>query len=195
MRVLYLGPQREQMMRFIASTGDEVVQADDAMRLADRRLRAADFIVSYGYRHLLAHAIVTRFAGRAVNLHISLLPWNRGADPNLWSILEDTPKGVSIHYIDSGIDTGDVVAQRAVELVPADTLRSSYQRLEREIEQLFVECWPELRAGRARGRSQRSGGSFHRAADRTAIEHLLAKGWDTPVSDLVGKVQRQGLQT
>ena len=195
MRVLYLGPPRKQMTSFIASAGDEVVRAEDPMNADDARLVAAEFIVSYGYRHLLARELVARFARRAVNLHISLLPWNRGADPNLWSFLEDTPKGVTIHYLDSGIDTGDIVAQRAVEHLPTDTLRTSYQRLEREIERLFFESWAQLRAGRAGARAQRPGGSFHRAADRAAVEYLLARGGDTPAAQLIGRVQREGLQT
>ncbi|MCL0081308.1 hypothetical protein M1N64_03665 [Peptococcaceae bacterium] len=48
-----------------------------------------------------------KFQGRAINLHISFLPWNRGADPNFWSFIENAPVGVSIHYLDEGIDTGD----------------------------------------------------------------------------------------
>lgn len=194
MRVLYLGPQREQMIRFIAATGDEVMQANDAVNEGDVRLDATDFIVSYGYRHVLGRDVVARFARRAVNLHISLLPWNRGADPNLWSFLDSTPKGVTIHYIDSGIDTGEIVAQRPVEPLPADTLRTSYQRLEREIERLFCDVWPQLRDGRAAASPQGPGGSFHRAADRASVEHLLTKGWDTPIAHLVAKVQREGLQ-
>src|SRR5262245_33931924 len=78
MKILYLGPARGVMLDFIAAAGDEVVQTEDAITAGDVRLDAAGFIVSYGYRHLLAREIVTAFARRAVNLHISLLPWNRG---------------------------------------------------------------------------------------------------------------------
>jgi methionyl-tRNA formyltransferase len=195
MRILYLGPLHKEMAGFIATGGDEVVQTEESVQPGDAQLGAADFIVSYGYRHLLRREIVAQFAKRAVNLHISLLPWNRGADPNLWSFLEDTPKGVTIHYIDSGIDTGDVVAQRAVEHLSMDTLRTSYLRLEREIERLFRECWPRLREGKVDASRQRPGGSFHRTADRAAVQHLLVQGWDTPVANLIGRAQREGLKT
>jgi len=40
------------------------------------------------------------------------------ADPNVWSFIEKTPKGVSIHYLDAGIDTGDIIAQKLVETNP-----------------------------------------------------------------------------
>ena len=49
-----------------------------------------------------------------INLHISYLPYNRGAHPNFWSFVENTPSGVSIHQVDSGIDTGKIVIQKQI---------------------------------------------------------------------------------
>ena len=187
MKILYLGPKREKFAAFLLSFDDEVVHVDSAMTERDELLESADFIVSYGYRYLLPKAVTFKFARRAINLHISLLPWNRGADPNLWSFLENSPKGVTIHYIDEGIDTGDILAQKYVDYVLTDTLRTSYQRLENEIEQLFFENWPQIRAGRTNAVPQPQGGSFHRLRDSSVVEHLLTHGWDTPVVNLVGK--------
>ena len=61
-----------------------------------------DFIISFGYRHIIKEDIIDKFINKIINLHISYLPYNKGADPNLWSYLENTPKGVTIHYIDKG---------------------------------------------------------------------------------------------
>jgi len=73
---------------------------------------------------------------RAINLHPSLLPWNRGAHSNFWSFLEDTPKGVTIHIIDEGIDTGDILLQKKIKFDQSkETLRSSYGRLQQELQQ------------------------------------------------------------
>ena len=127
MKLLYLGPLREHIFDFLRSMGDEVMHCEGAVD--DARVEQAGFIVSYGYKHILSPEITSRFSGKAINLHISLLPWNRGADPNLWSFLEDTPKGVTIHYIDPGIDTGDILAARVVAPAIDDTLRTSYLRL------------------------------------------------------------------
>ena len=130
-----------------------------------------------------------------MNFHISLLPWNRGADPNLWSFLEDTPKGVSIHYIDDGIDTGDILAQREVPHQREDTLRTSYDRLSETMLTLFKEVWPTLRAGMITAFPQPREGSFHRLRDKVPYEHLLTKGWDTPVADIIGKaIQGRGMK-
>ena len=73
-------------------------------------------------------------------------------------MLEATPAGVTIHYIDAGVDTGDVIAQREVALADDDTLATAYAKLQDAMAALFREQWPAIRAGtrRARGRSRRA---------------------------------------
>lgn len=99
-----------------------------------------DFLISFGYRYILKKDIIDLFPNKIINLHISLLPYNRGADPNLWSYLENSPKGVTIHKIDKGIDTGDILLQKEVkDNIEADTLKTSYDRLIHKIVILFNE--------------------------------------------------------
>ena len=189
MRVLLLGPLRAHMVEFLESFGDDVTTSEKRVVAESVILESIDFIVSYGYTHILEPEVLERFPRRIVNLHIALLPWNRGTDPNLWSFLEDTPKGVSIHYVDRGVDTGELLAQREVEFDERETLRTSYDKLSATIEDLFREVWPEIRAGSRGSEPQRGKGSHHRAKDRKAVEHLLTEGWDTPVSKLAGRVR------
>jgi methionyl-tRNA formyltransferase len=184
MKVLFLGPGDSAVLDFLKSAESQVVQTADRLDEAFLDRNAADFLVSHGFRHILGPDVLNRFPRRAVNLHISYLPWNRGADPNLWSFLENTPKGVSIHYLDAGIDTGDVIAQKLVEFEASETLRSSYARLQAEIARLFAEHWSRIRTGSCGAAKQAGAGSFHRVADREKVVHLLTNGWDTPVADL-----------
>lgn len=184
MKILFLGPVDSAVLDFLKSTESQVVQTADPLDEASLDRHAADFLVSHGFRHILRPDVLDRFPRRAVNLHISYLPWNRGADPNLWSFIENTPKGVSIHDLDAGIDTGDVIAQRLVEFGSAETLRSSYSRLQAEIARLFAEHWSRIRTGHCSATKQVGPGSFHRLADREKVVHLLTNGWDTPVADL-----------
>ncbi|MFN6960931.1 MAG: formyltransferase family protein, partial [Rhodocyclaceae bacterium] len=109
------------------------------------------------------------------------LPWNRGADPNLWSFIEDTPKGVTIHYLDEGIDTGDIVVQKQATFSENDTLRTSYDKLQKEIQQLFRDNWASIRQGKCGRKKQEGKGTFHLLKDRERISHLLTNGWDTPI--------------
>ena len=144
-----------------------------------------DFIISYGYRYIIDREVIAKFPKKIINLHISYLPWNRGSDPNLWSFLEDTPKGVSIHFIDEGIDTGDLIAQQLIESQPNDTLRSSYNRLIESVERLFMKEWFQICSGNVHGKPPSGKGTYHSRLDIKTVEHLLIKGWDTPVNQLV----------
>jgi methionyl-tRNA formyltransferase len=186
MKILYLSPHKH-LIEFLQSNGDEVVQTVD--RLTDEATEGVDFIVRYGYRHKISEEITDRFRGRSINLHISYLPYNRGADPNLWSFLEDTPRGVTIHYLDAHIDTGDIIAREEVEFnIETDTLRSTYRRLSEAIEALFCRVWPGVRAGTAKSLPQLT---YHRAGDKDRYAHLLTRGWDTPIKDILGKAKER----
>ena len=190
MNILLLGPYRKDLIDFLSSFGDEVVTREAPLDSDSKCLCNIDFIISYGYQHILKEDVLDKFSNKAINLHISLLPWNRGADPNLWSFLEDTPKGVTIHYIDYGIDTGDILAQQEVDYMPEDTLRTSYERLSKTIEELFRKVWPNIRSGNQKLISQPKEGTYHRLSERAAFEYLFTKGWATPVADLIGKAKR-----
>jgi methionyl-tRNA formyltransferase len=122
-----------------------------------------------------------------INLHISYLPWNRGADPNLWSFLEKTPSGVSIHQIDEGVDTGPILAQIPVDQdLKTGTLASSYEKLVAEIEILFFRILPGILNQEIKPKKQEPGGSFHKIKDKDAYLELLHSGWNTPLRDIWG---------
>ena len=187
MKILLLGPERPELEEYLASFGDELVRAEKMLTPKSAKLRGVDWLVSYGYRYIIKPEVLDLLPGRAINLHISYLPFNRGADPNLWSFLEDSPKGVTVHQIDQGLDTGDILAQEPVVMESQDTLSSSYDRLSMAMLNLFRRVWPEIRTGKLVGRKQLDGGSAHCAKDKTTYEHLLVTGWDTPVKELMGK--------
>jgi methionyl-tRNA formyltransferase len=187
MNVLLLGPERRTIMSYITTLGDRVKSTDEKITPDDEIVRWAEFLISYGYRHIIRPDVLDLFPHRAINLHISYLPWNRGADPNLWSFLDDTPKGVTIHYLDEGLDTGDILARQEVMHHHNDTLRTTYDKLTEIIELLFMQVWPDIQSGRQKSFPQEPGGTMHKLKDRKKIEHLLQQGWDTPVAELIGK--------
>lgn len=192
MKILFLGPDDSPVLDFLRKRESSVVQTEAKLNLSSLKIDSVDFLVSYSYRHIIKADILRLFPNRAINLHISLLPWNRGADPNLWSFLEGTPKGVSIHYLDEGLDTGDIIVQREVFFDEnQDTLASSYKKLQMEIQQLFYESWDSIRAGTSQRVPQRGSGSFHRSSDKIRVEHLLQPlGWDTPIKAVIGKAAK-----
>ncbi|WP_298820067.1 formyltransferase family protein [Chloroflexus sp.] len=173
MTILFLGPGESPLVEWLKSIGEEVIATTEPVDLALVMALSPDFIVSYGYRHIIKKDVLALYQNRAINLHISYLPWNRGADPNFWSFVEDTPKGVTIHYLDEGVDTGDIIAQRKVTFSETDTLRTSYDKLQAEIQALFKEHWLDIRSGSCNRHKQQGKGTYHRMKDKTALLYLL----------------------
>jgi methionyl-tRNA formyltransferase len=180
--VLFLGRDDSPALAYLREHEDVVALGPSEPVTPAHHARLA---VSHGYRLILRADVLDRIP--TVNLHISYLPFNRGADPTLWSVLEDTPAGVTIHHMDEGVDTGDLIARRRIVFDDAsDTLATAYAKAQEAMAELFREQWPAISAGTAARTPQPPGGSSHKVADRAAVEHLLTDGWDTPVSQLRG---------
>lgn len=186
MRILLLGPARPTIIQYLEKLKHEIICINQPIT-NNLQWKRFDFVISYGHRHIIQKEVIDYYTNRIINLHISLLPWNRGADPNLWSYLEDTPKGVSIHRIDTGIDTGPILVQQECYSEPDDTLRTSYERLDQLIKLVFFKNWPSISSGTVEAVKQDDGGSYHRSKDKDKYFYLLTKGWDTPVRDIIGK--------
>lgn len=186
MNILLLGPERKNIIDFLMNNGEKVTCLSEKINLSD--VEKYDFIISYGYRHIIKEDVIRKFKNRIINFHISYLPWNKGADPNLWSFLEDTPKGVSIHLIDNGLDTGEILLQKEVIFHKnEDTLSKTYNRLSAEIEKLFVSNWEKIKNDQIIPKKQKEQGSFHFLKDKEPFKKLLVNGWETKISDIIGK--------
>jgi phosphoribosylglycinamide formyltransferase-1 len=102
--------------------------------------RGVDLVVLAGYMELLSAEFVERFSGRIINVHPALLPSFPGLDP-IDRALEHGVRvtGVTVHFVDQGVDSGPIILQRAIE-VPYTRDRS---RLEEEIHRVEHELLPE----------------------------------------------------
>ena len=96
--------------------------------------RGVRLVVCAGYMHLLTGTFLARFPSRIVNVHPSLLPEFPGAraiDEALAAGVQRT--GVTVHYVDEGLDSGDVIRQESLEVEPAETLVERIHELEHRI--------------------------------------------------------------
>jgi methionyl-tRNA formyltransferase len=124
------------------------------------------------YGHILRPPMLALFEGGITNLHTSLLPANRGANPNVWPLVDGSPAGVTLHQIDAGVDTGPIYAQRAVPVTPDDDAKTLYERLQHAIYELFCEVWPVIVAGSLKPQPQCGTATEHRKADFEALRQL-----------------------
>jgi methionyl-tRNA formyltransferase len=139
--------------------------------LALLREASPDVLLSVHFGYLLRRAAL-QSAPRALNLHPALLPHGRGANPDVWAIVESTPAGVSLHEMSEEVDAGDVLAQCEVSVSVSDTAESLYRRLLEAEVRLFEEAWPRFASGELVGRRQPPGAAAHRRKDLERLDRL-----------------------
>lgn len=149
-----------------------------------------DCLVSFGYKHILKQNVIDGFDCPIFNLHISYLPYNRGAHPNFWSFYDNTPSGVTIHLIDSGVDTGPIVKQKYVNFQESDdTFAKTYSTLIENIENLFLEFLPSLLTDNWTAKKQRGIGTHHYKKDLPTN----FSGWNSVITEELSRLKNKGL--
>lgn len=107
-----------------------VYDPKDKQELVSRLEQASpDVLISVAWRYIFPRAVldIPRFA--AINFHGSYLPRCRGAHPTNWAIISgEKQTGVSVHFLDPGVDTGDIIIQESFPILPVDTAYSVRQR-------------------------------------------------------------------
>lgn len=160
MKILYLGNLDDNNVLKYLQTNFNTKSLDRLVKIDD--IKRVDWIISYGYKFILKPEIIDSALNPILNLHISYLPFNKGAHPNYWSFINKTPKGVTIHKIEEGIDTGPIYVQKKVNYSKHDTLYSFYNQLKFEIEKLFIENFKKIINNEITPKPQKGKGSFHR---------------------------------
>lgn len=192
MKILFLTNNKITMplIEWLNDNAKEVIVYSEKLDLLYVKSLSPEIVVSYNYRYIIKENVISLMDGRIINLHISLLPWNRGADPNLWSFIEDSPKGITIHHVDKGIDTGDILLQEAADFdEDIETLGSSYKILHEKIQLLFMNNWDKIKNARIIPRAQSGHGSFHYSNESVKIKEALGEQiWSLPIRELKQKL-------
>jgi methionyl-tRNA formyltransferase len=123
--------------------------------VAEIRSLAPDVIVVMAYGQILPRSVLEIPRIACLNLHASLLPRHRGAAPIQAAIVAgDTESGISVMYMDEGLDTGDVLLQRPLEIAADETGSSLHDRLAAIAPEALHEALAQLQAGTAARISQ-----------------------------------------
>ena len=113
--------------------------------------RSVQLVCHAGWMRILSPGYVRAFAGRALNIHPSLLPAFPGLHPQR-QVLDYGAKisGATVHFLDEGVDTGPIVLQAAVPVEPADTEETLAARILVEEHRLYPEAIRLFAEGRLR---------------------------------------------
>ena len=110
-------------------------------------LREADveLVVLAGYMRMIKEPLLSAFPGRIVNIHPSLLPQFPGLEAWAQAVTAGVPEtGCTVHWVDAGMDTGPILAQRKVPVLPGDTVQSLHARIQEQEHQLYPEVIARL---------------------------------------------------
>ncbi|QGF22527.1 phosphoribosylglycinamide formyltransferase [Raineyella fluvialis] len=117
---------------------------------------APDLVVSAGFMKLVGPAFLDRFGGRMINTHPALLPSFPGTHGPRDALAYGVKvSGASVFFVDEGVDTGSIIAQAAVPVLPDDTVETLHERIKVEERRLLIDAVAGL-------------------ADRAALGHPLA---------------------
>lgn len=125
-------------------------QVNDPAFIELIRKLAPDLIVAMHYATIFEPELLRIPRLGCVNEHPSRLPAGRGMTPSFWHMIRgDERNWITLHFLDPGIDTGDVIAQGSIPILPEDTGRTNSAKLSEEGHRIFAENLPLIREGKA----------------------------------------------
>ncbi|WP_246078784.1 phosphoribosylglycinamide formyltransferase [Modestobacter excelsi] len=131
---------------FVQALGEHPDRAAWDRALAEElTARRPDWVVSAGFMKLLGPAVLDAFPGRVLNTHPALLPAFPGAHAVRDALAAGVPTtGATVHLVDAGVDTGPVLAQRTVPVLPGDDEARLHERIKTVERELLVQTLDDL---------------------------------------------------
>ena len=125
-----------------------------------------DLVVCYDYSCKLDEKMINLLQGKLVVMHTSFFPFNKGAHLNLWSIINNTPQGVTISSPIRDRWNGKILFQQELFFnKEKETLTSTHRKLHQAIVDLFIENIDNILAGNIEFHEPLPGGSYHNLHD------------------------------
>ena len=112
----------------------------ESQLVADLRASGAELIVLAGWMRLVKSPLLEAFPRRIVNIHPSLLPAFPGLEAWKQALAAGVEKtGCTVHFVDAGMDTGEIIAQSEVPILPGDTPETLHARIQDAEHRLYPE--------------------------------------------------------
>jgi len=154
-----------------------------------KNLLDLDFLVSVNYLFLIESDLIKMVNNNAFNIHGSLLPRYRGRTPHVWAIINDEKQvGVTLHYIDEGCDTGDIIIQEKIVVLDTDTGNSILEKYQKTYPNLIQKLIEAFKSGTIPRKKQDHSiaTSFPK---RTPIDGLI--NWNSSSRELYNWIRAQ----
>ncbi|MEP7051637.1 MAG: phosphoribosylglycinamide formyltransferase [Pseudomonadota bacterium] len=123
-------------------------EAFDEALVAALREAGVNWVVLAGFMRVVTPVFLNAFPGRIINIHPALLPAFPGVDAVKQAFAYGVKiSGCTVHFVDSGVDSGKIIAQRAVPVQPQDGLPELAARIHAAEHELFVSVLRDIAAG------------------------------------------------
>lgn len=130
----------------------DVNSADFLQQLADY---GSDILVSMSFNQIMKEEIIQSAPKGFINCHAGALPFYRGRNPLNWALINGEESfGVTVHYIDPGIDSGDIIARKTVSITQEDSYATLLEKAYAECPLVLMQALDEVAEGRASRVSQ-----------------------------------------
>ena len=148
------GGYNQEMIRLIRDVNSKVeIYSNDDLKRADIKEHIRSLKIELGilawWPFIISDSIINLTQRGFVNTHPGYLPYNRGKHPYFWCLVDNTPFGVTLHYVDKDIDHGGIIAQKEIPFTWLDTGETLYEQSREEILNLFYEHFDSIKNGTA----------------------------------------------
>ena len=147
--ILELARARGLRAEFVAPGRFKTKLEPEAEARVVELLRGAEveLVVLAGYMRMIKPPLLEAFPHRIINIHPSLLPAFPGLEAWAQALAAGVPEtGCTVHYVDAGMDTGEIIAQRKVPALPGDTAATLHARIQVQEHELYPEVIAKLAA-------------------------------------------------
>lgn len=132
-----------------------------------------DFIYVWSYSMILPQEIIEIPKHGCINVHLGLLPEYRGVNGIRWALLNGEEKtGVTIHFMDSGIDTGDIISRVSFPITSEDDILSLMKKSKTAGLYLLKNCWQKIASGKANAIPQDESKANYYSAKMSSLETI-----------------------
>lgn len=183
-------PGMRRLRRLLAQTASPLLGRPDLTQPAVRSLLAStdpELVVSWFWTRRVPATVLALAPHGGLNVHPSLLPRHRGADPYFWTILEgDAETGVTAHWMTPQYDEGDILAQRRIPVPEGVSAGQLARALDRPSLQMLCEVVRAIEGGAVEAHPQNH--TFASAAPRPSDDDCELV-WDAPVETVLRRIR------
>jgi len=133
---------------------------------------APEYLACFYFDYVLDDRFLSLPSVDTINVHPGYLPYNKGFFYYVWSVLDGTPAGVSVHRMNALADAGDLYSQALVDVTPEDTGDTLYAKHEDAAVALFKATLPSILDGTYRSHPQKNIGTRHKLGEMKDLLQL-----------------------